>query len=580
MASLLPTSSVSDRVTFKVKVDGNEINADFRISGLEIRNEINRVPFAIIELIDGDPANRDFPASNDDNFKPGAEVEIELGYDDNTESVFEGIIIKHKIKTGRKKSRLTIECKDKAVFMTQVRKSAYYYESLDSDVIETIIRDHGLSGDVEASSVSHKEIVKYNVTDWDFMVTRAELNSMIVIAGEGNITVKKPELSGGSVFSANYGENIYDFEAEMDARTQVSGTKGKSWDYANQEILEADGEEPRMANLGNVDGSELASSMNDQTYELVHSGKVEDQELAEWASARFLKSRLARIRGRVRVNGVAALKPGVLITLAGVGDRFSGDAFVSGVAHNIVKGKWFTDVQFGMSPNWFPEETEDVVDQPATGIIPGIGGLHVGVVTALEGDPDGENRIQVKIPLINNEEDGLWARIAKLDAGDNRGVIFLPEIDDEVIVGFINDDPRNPVILGQLHSSAKPSPIEPSDDNHEKGIITRGDLRVVFDDDKSSIEVSTPNGNKILLSEDDGSILVEDENGNTVKMSSDGVDVESAGDINIKASGDVNIEGTNVNVSAQSQLVCEGTTGAELSSGGQTVIKGALVAIN
>ena len=76
--------------------------------------------------------------------------------------------------------------------------------------------------------------------------------------------------------------------------------------------------------------------------------------------------------------------------------------------------------------------------------------------------PDGEDRVQVRVPVINSQDDGLWARVATLDAGENRGSFFRPEIGDEVVLGFLNDDPRDPIILGMLNSSAKPAPITAS----------------------------------------------------------------------------------------------------------------------
>ena len=201
-------------------------------------------------------------------------------------------------------------------------------------------------------------------------------------------------------------------------------------------------------------------------------------------------------------------------------------------------------------------------------------------MTALEGDPDGENRIKVRLPLISKDEEGIWARFASPDAGNERGIYFRPEIEDEVIVSFINEDPRDPVILGMLHSSTKPSPFEEKDDNHEKGIVTRDKLKLLFDDDKKTISIETPNGNKILLTDDEGAILLEDENGNKISMNSDGITIESAKDLILKANGDVSIEGTGVEVKASAQLKAEGSAGAEVSSGGQTVISGSLVQIN
>ena len=96
-------------------------------------------------------------------------------------------------------------------------------------------------------------------------------------------------------------------------------------------------------------------------------------------------------------------------------------------------------------------------------MLPAIGGLQIGVVSQLQDDPDGEDRILVQIPIIDNQEQGIWCRVSSLDAGDSRGAYFRPEIGDEVIVGFINEDPNDAVVLGMLHSSAKPAPITASD---------------------------------------------------------------------------------------------------------------------
>ena len=186
----------------------------------------------------------------------------------------------------------------------------------------------------------------------------------------------------------------------------------------------------------------------------------------------------------------------------------------------------------------------------------------------------------VKIPIINNEEQGIWCRVAALDAGDNRGTFFRPEIEDEVIIGFINEDPNDAIVLGMLHSSAKPAPLKAADDNHQKGIFTRSEMKVLFDDDKKSIAIETPAGKKITLDEDKGSIVIEDENSNVITIDSAGIKMESAGDITIKATGDVKIEGTNVNVKATAQFKAEGSAGAEMSSAAVAIVKGSIVQIN
>lgn len=260
-------------------------------------------------------------------------------------------------------------------------------------------------------------------------------------------------------------------------------------------------------------------------------------------------------------------------------DRFNGKVYITGVFHQISEGNWTTDAQFGLNPEWF-SETYDTNTPAASGIIPAIRGLHIGVVTQLESDPDGEDRILVKIPIINNAEQGIWCRMASLDAGENRGAFFRPEIEDEVIIGFINEDPNNGIVLGMLHSSAKPAPIVASDDNHEKGFVTRSEMKLIFNDEKKSITIETPAGKKIIMDEDAGTIIIEDENSNVITIDSNGIKMESAGKIELIATGDVNIEGANVNIKASAQFKAEGSAGVEMSSSATAILKGSMVQIN
>jgi Rhs element Vgr protein len=292
-----------------------------------------------------------------------------------------------------------------------------------------------------------------------------------------------------------------------------------------------------------------------------------------------LRRQLAKVKGRVRFRGFAGITPGSTVELQGLGDRFNGKAYIGGVFHNISRGDWWTDAQLGFTPEWFTE-TYPISPTEASGLLSAIRGLQVGIVTKLEDDPDGEDRIQVRLPIIAPDEEGIWARVASLDAGENRGAFFRPEIEDEVIVGFLNDDPRQPIVLGMLNSSAKPAPISAADDNHEKGFVTRSEMKMIFNDDLVSFTLETPGGRKLVLDDDAGSITVEDGDGNTIVMDSSGISLESGSDINIKAGGDLNLEGTNVNVKASAQLKGEGSAGAEISSGGTTVVKGSLVQIN
>ncbi len=575
----IPTPQNPDLVTLTIKIEGSEIPGTFQILSVSVNKEANRIPSARVVLVDGDVAIGDFLASNQDLFIPGKKIEILAGYHSDEKTVFKGMTVRQSIRIRENGSRLIVECRDEAFKMTIGRKSRYFEEMTDSDVFETILDEHGLEKEVESTQTQHLELVQYEATDWDFIVSRADANGQLCFADDGKMAIQKPDFGQEPIVTTLYGATILELDAEMDGRLQYEGVKAENWDMANQEVQEVEASEPNYVGLGNISGADLGSSLGQPVFEMKHAGNIKQEELQAWADAKLQRSRLAKIRGRVRFQGFAEVKPGMVIELQGIGERFSGKAFVAGVQHQLGEGDWTTDVQFGLDEKWFAQENE-ISHTPASRLLPAVSGLQIGVVSVLEGDPEGEDRIKVRLPMVSPQDEGTWARLACLDAGDARGMFFRPEIGDEVVVGFVNGDPRDAVVLGSLHSSAKPTPEPISDDNFRKGFISKTELKVMLDDEKKSITLETPGGNVLMLDDDAGAITLEDQNGNKITMDSNGIKIESAGAIEIKAAQDLKAEAANVNLSAQMALKAEGSASAELSASGSTTIKGSIVQIN
>lgn len=577
----VPASRNPDIVTFTIQVDGTALPGIYQILGITVSRELNRLPMAEIVIKDGDPASESFQASSGEEFVPGKALKVLLGYHSDEEVVFEGKIVRQSIRIREGSSRLYVDCRDAAFVTSLARRSRYFEDSTDSDAIETILGAYaGLSAEVDATSVTHRELMQYRGTDWDFILSRADANGLLVDVNAGRVRCFKPDFSADPILTIQYGATILELDAELDGRTQVPGVKAIGWSSANQESEEVEAADPGYAGPGNLDGAQLAGDLAVPEEELRHTGWLPADELQAWADARLLRSRLARVRGRVRFQGTAVVNPGDLIDLGGVGDRFSGTAFVSGVTHRVYSGRWTTEVRLGWDDNWFSERYTDINEQPAGGLTPAVRGLQIGKITTLEGDPDGEDRIKVALPAQDPQSEGVWARLATLDAGNNRGFYFRPEIDDEVIVGFLNDDPRDAVILGALHSSANPAPETAADDNNLKGYFSRSELRLEFNDADKLIRLETPGGAALILDDNNGKVELIDQNGNKIVMDSSGIQIESAQEMGLTATTDLNSSGVNVTLEAQAGLTVKGGATAELSAGGSTTVKGGVVQIN
>jgi Rhs element Vgr protein len=570
-----------DQREFTVKINGEPVENAFPLFAVSVTQSANKIGAATLVYLDGDAASSDFPLSNENLFLPGQEVEILAGAINDQVSLFKGIVIRQSVKVRHHAApQLIVECRHKAVKLSVGRKNAYFFDQTDSDTISALLEGAGITGDVEGTTITHKQQVQYHCTDWDFIVARAEANGKLVFTSQEQVTVKAPVFTGNPVCTLQFGATLLELDAEMDARSQYGAVKSFTWDAAQQSVIEKEAADPGVSSPGNVDDDDLAAVIGLDHYPLRH-GAITEEEAQAWADAAWLKAKMSKTYGRAKCEGIPTVHPGDLVTLSGVGERYSGNLFVTGVRHDFNAGQgWKTHIQFGHTRKNIAEEIS-VSSPKAAALLPGVNGLQIGVVVSNE-DPDGEDRVRVRMPMVNNEEDGTWARVAALDAGEERGFFFRPEVGDEVVLGFLNDDPRQAVLLGMLHSSAKPAPLTGSDDNHEKVYQSRSKMKLYFDDDKKIMQFETPAGNKMTFSEDEKAITIADQNGNKIAMTSDGITIESSQELILKAATNkVSVEsGTALTIKAGTELKLEGSAGAELSSTAVTKVKGSLLQLN
>jgi len=591
-----PALNASGVLKFTITSDGAPIANTIGIISIEITKAVNRISTARISILDGDMPDDDFPVSDKDTFAPGKQIVINAGYGSQTKPIFQGVVVRHGIKiTGNNEARLQIECKHKAVSLTIGRKNANYVNMKDSDIISQLVSPCGVSADVSATTTQHKEIVQYYSSDWDFIVARAEANGFLVVPDDSSVIIKAPQTSVAAVLKVTYGVDLMSFQADIDARTQLQSVVGAAWDPATQAVVQQSASQTSLYTQGNLEASALAKVAGPSTFRLQTTVPLETDDIKAWASARQMKSALAKIRGKMKFQGSALAKPGTMIELVGVGKRFSGSVFVGSVNHELSNGNWITEVEFGMAPEWFSEERGGD-DAPASGLLPGVTGLQIGVVKKLDADPEGQYKIQVAIAVLQAATEGVWARLASFYGSSGVGAFFIPEIGDEVVIGYFNNDPSHPVVLGSLYSSQRKMPYELTADNYTKALWTKGLLKVIFDDDKKVVTIVTPANNTIVLSDDAKSICLTDQNNNKIEMNTSGILLDSPKDIVINAKGKItisavgNIESTakadiknqalNINNTANVGFVAKGSATAELSASGQTTVKGAMVMIN
>jgi type VI secretion system secreted protein VgrG len=132
-------------------------------------------------------------------------------------------------------------------------------------------------------------------------------------------------------------------------------------------------------------------------------------------------------------------------------------------------------------------------------------------------DPKGLGRVRVKFHWMNGTEKTPWIRVTSPHGGGGKGMFFIPEVGEEVIVGFEGDSPTKPYIIGTVYHG-KASNAYSNGGNDVKALQTRS-------------------GNKVIMNDADGSVFVEDKDGNSML-------IDGAGNVTIKSNKTVTIDAT------------------------------------
>jgi uncharacterized protein involved in type VI secretion and phage assembly len=180
-------------------------------------------------------------------------------------------------------------------------------------------------------------------------------------------------------------------------------------------------------------------------------------------------------------------------------------------------------------------------------------GVVIGVVTNNQ-DPDKLGRVKVKFPWLSDEDESFWTRIASPMAGNNRGIYFLPEVDDEVLIVFEHGDMRFPYVIGALWNGKDAPPA-----NNDDG---KNNLRVI----------KSRSGHIIRLNDEEGKEKIEiidknEKNSLVFDTSADTITITSNKDIFLKASqGTIKLEAQKIEIKSSADTKIEASAGMEIKA--------------
>ena len=541
----MPVIPQYDTIDLQLLINGSNDNLHTLVKQINVEYNVNKIPYSKIILVSDNHLNKTMRGSVD-NFALNNDIEIKLKENKEYKTLFKGIIVHLKKSMRASGFRMELECKDavsKLLSIQEFKEDEDFQEAFDR-----LTSAHSISNNLDLGALGQEQIsIVDNLMPWDFIVSNLDSVGFLTTIKGGEFSAILSTDSKETTTEIQFGVDV--FEMEYNIASTVSKVAIDYWSVGDQDYKREEVE------------TEVEPSEGIEINDLRHTS-FSQETINQMAQARAAKNRLSSFSGRVKTFGNLQANYGEHLTFLEAGSDLGEKAFLITSEHHIIDEEgWKTEYFFGLETNKSYAEEISITQnktESRLGQVHSISGLHIGVVTALEGDPRNQYRIRVNIPSIVEDQPGFWARMTSLQAGNDRGAWFIPEIGDEVVLGFFNDNPDNPVVLGKLYSGTNSAPFELSDDNLIQGIVSKEGNQIIIDDEKKCILIETPSGNRINISDEDSGIILEDQNGNSITMDSSGITIESAKDLNLKGSVNTNLEGGQASLKASAVMTIEG----------------------
>jgi phage protein D/phage baseplate assembly protein gpV len=580
----------NETVTIEFTVNGAASKLSPHVYDIQIEKSINKICRASIRILDGDVALQKFDLFESNTVNIGDPIVIKIGGTPTSVSaVFTGIVTGIATEISLNKSFIIIHCADKAIGMTKGRNTQIFLKKKDDAIMKALIGNYsGVTATTDSCTIEHEKLVQYGVSDWDFLLMRAQANGFLVANFDNKVIAKKPVLSSSASFTYSYGTDILAFESHATGEPAIKSMSVQHWDYDTGKVKIGASDTTDVPPLPTITTATKIKDMAapKEAVGVYTAGIHKADSLKGIVNGKIVRSLLASYTGFVTVLGEADVELGDIVEIKGMG-KMSGKFYCSGIQHSFSDGMFTTTMNFGINEKSIWEQLHSVNNETLGGSNSPVTGLHLGKVTKLDGDPNSQLRIQILLPNFGTDA-LVWARLTFPDAGKGRGIFFVPEKDDEVVVSFLDGDPSQPVILGTLYNKTNTPPEAWKAENNMRKIVSKNKVSIEFDDEKKNLTLKTPGGNSILMDDAKG-ITIKDKNGNSIELGTAGITIKSAKDATVKATknltlqadaGPVKIAGLQITAEAKTTLKLAGKATAEISAAGILTVKGALVKIN
>ncbi|MBW4457595.1 MAG: VgrG-related protein [Nostoc indistinguendum CM1-VF10] len=473
-------------------------------------------------------------------FGPGTTEDIEFDVVEIEERLIEGEITGIEVKfVAPSTAHIIVRGYDVSHRLHRGRYNRSFSNCTDTDIVRKVAQEARIKiGQLDASGVSYDYVFQENQTNMEFLRERAARIGFELFVQDNKIHFREPKGEGS--INLEWLKNLMSFDVRVTSAEQVSSVQVNSWDYSNKKLLTGTASKEQLVTVtGNGDGSSISDKFMQQSPKMI----VVDQPVDTLKEAEQMAQALCNelggefVTADAKAMGNPIIRPGKVVTLENMGTRYSGDYYVTGTCHHYIHGNYTTD----FTVRGLREGSLLSTLPPKTHLQPGQT-LLVGLVTN-NNDPKGWGRVKVKFPTLTTEHESNWARVVGLGAANERGFYCLPEIDDEVLVGFEHGDIHRPYVMGGVWNG-KDKTVETVDETIKnrkvrlRTIKTRTGHTIQFVEEdhlmsKAGIYITTKDGHKIDLNDSQKFIEIQTANKHSIRMD----DSPRSKSIEIKTSG-------------------------------------------
>lgn len=494
--------------------------------------------------------------------------------------LMQGTVVAKEVDADGGGQALAVTVHDRAAKLTGRTTAKTGLDRTGADLLGLILRERGIS--LEApSGVTNKWLIYARSplgivqevaqrAGWHWQMSDRKLVMWSAASGNAPAAKTVSVALGRELLSLNV-RDVYSEPRDVDVH---------GWDHFRSEAVVAHAT-PANSRADIAFGVRQRNS--DTGTVLVGHAPVENQNEAE-EMAKALAGTGGRVIARGRSWLLPDLVPGGTVQIDRAG-QLSGSYYVREVEHRVsMNGTW---TEFHAGDRDAPQLTEPVPTPPAESAR--FDRLTVAVVTEI-GNGEGDKplgAVRVSFVALDNSIASHWAPVVQQGAGEGRGFSMMPEINDQVVVGFADGDLRRPIVLGGIYSSvAKPAPgkdLFARDGIAVHSLVTKNgdriEVRTSDDATKHHVLISLKgDDHKIVLGEKGAEVSVPD--GVPLTLAS------GRSKISFDGNGTITLQGTKIVVKAEDtaeitalKVIAKASAQAEISSGGQALLKGAATTV-